>query len=157
MTIAPIVREVSTRAPPALAFALFTARTGDWWPRAKTIGKQPHRAIVMEPKVGGRWYEVDDDGVETLWGAVLAWEPPRRALLAWRINAEWTYDPDLETEVEILFEPLPDGGARVRLEHRHLERFGDAAERIRAALDGGWPTRLGDFATFADETVGEPA
>ena len=42
-------------------------------------------------------------------------------------------------------------GTRVTLEHSHLERFGPSAERVVAQLSGGWPTRLQDFADFANQ------
>jgi uncharacterized protein YndB with AHSA1/START domain len=150
MTIAPIVRSVEVKAPPARAFELFALRMGDWWPRGKTIGKAPHAEIVLEPKAGGRWLERDAEGTDTHWGEVLDWDPPRRLLLAWRLNSSWTYDPDFLTEVELTFASLPGGGTRVTLEHRNLERFGDNAAAQRASLDGGWPTRLADFVAFAN-------
>ncbi len=62
---------------------------------------------------------------------MLAWEPPLRLLLAWQINANWKYDPDLVTEVEVTFTPVEGGATRVDLEHRNLERFGDKIETVR--------------------------
>jgi uncharacterized protein YndB with AHSA1/START domain len=122
---------------------------GDWWPAGHSIGASPIKAVVIEPRAGGRWFERGDDGVETAWGRVLEWAPPGRLLLAWQINAAWTYDPDFETELELTFTPLP-AGTRVRLEHRNLERFGDSAEKMAASLGGGWPTIVDGFAVFAD-------
>jgi uncharacterized protein YndB with AHSA1/START domain len=151
MTIAPIVRSVEIKAAPSRAFELFSRRMGAWWPSGKTVGN-PHVDIVIEPHAGGRWIEIDADGTETQWGEVLAWEPPSRLLLAWRLNAQWTYDPSFLTEVELTFAALAGGGTRVTLEHRDLERFGEDAEARRASLDGGWPTRLADFVAFADAT-----
>ncbi len=107
-------------------------------------------AIVIEPRPKGRWFERDADGNEAQWGDVLAWEPPSRLLLAWRLNTQWTYDPNLLTEVEMTFVPAEGGGTLVTLEHRNLERFGvDGAQHV-AKLGGGWPTRLSDFAQFAN-------
>ena len=94
MSIAPIVHTVQVKAPPARAFEIFTSRMQDWWPAGHTVGKKPHVAIVMEPHVGGRWFERDAEGTETQWGQVLAWEPPSRALLAWQLNSQWTFDPE---------------------------------------------------------------
>ena len=106
----------------------------------------------MEPRAGGRWYERGEDGSECQWGRVLSWEPPARVVLAWQINAQWQYDPDFETEVEIKF--IADGtGTRVELEHRDLERYGEQAETMRATFDsdGGWNGLLAAFAGVAGE------
>jgi uncharacterized protein YndB with AHSA1/START domain len=150
MSIAPIVRTVQVKVAPARAFELFTSRYGEWWPKGKTIGKAPHVAVVMEPHTGGKWFERDADGNETHWGHVLAWQPPSRLLLAWQINAQWTYDPEVLTEVEVTFVPAAGGGTLVTLEHRHLERLGADAERYAAQVGGGWPTMLGEFVRYAD-------
>jgi uncharacterized protein YndB with AHSA1/START domain len=150
MTIAPIVRTVEVKAGPARAFELFATRMEDWWPRGRTVGKNPHAAIVVEPRANGRWFERDAEGQETHWGKVLAWEPPSRLLLGWQLNSQWTYDPDFLTEVELTFAPAEGGGTLVTLEHRNLERFGADADRRAAELGGGWPNFLADFARFAD-------
>lgn len=150
MTIAPIIQQVEVKCAPAKAFALFVERMGDWWPRGKTVGKGPHVEIVVEPHPDGRWYERDAEGNEVQWGKVLAWEPPGRALFGWQLGSDWQYDPDFLTELELTFVALPSGGTRVTLEHRDLERFGDLADKRRAELNGGWPTRIADFAAFAD-------
>jgi uncharacterized protein YndB with AHSA1/START domain len=150
MTIAPVVRTIDVNAPPARAFELFTQHMGRWWPVGRTVGKNPHAEVILEPHVGGRWFEVDAEGVETSWGKVLAWEPPGRAVLAWQLNSQWTYDPDFVTEVELSFSP-EGGGTRVTLEHRNLERFGADAEKHAAQLGGGWPNFLRDFAAYVSK------
>jgi len=150
MSIAPIVRTVQVKAAPARAFDLFTTHMAQWWPKGKTIGKNPHAAIIVEPRAGGRWLERDAEGNETQWGKVLAWEPPSRLLLAWQLTCDWGYDPQLVTEVELTFAPADGGGTRVTLEHRNLERFGTDAVRHAERLGGGWPVRLAEFASYAD-------
>ncbi len=152
MTIQPIVRTVEVKTPPAEAFALFTARMGAWWPMGRGTGKQPLVDVVMEPRVGGRWFERDKDGAETQWGDVLAWEPPRRLLLAWRLDSQFHYDPNFQTEVELTFSDGLDGGAVVTLEHRDLEKFGADAERLAASLGGGWASRLQDYSNRANQS-----
>jgi uncharacterized protein YndB with AHSA1/START domain len=150
MSIAPIVCTVQVKAAPARAFELFASHMEHWWPKGKTIGKAPHVAMVLQPRAGGRWFERDADGNETHWGQVLDWDPPSRLLLGWQINSEWGYDPDLLTEVELIFAPAMGGGTIVTLTHRNLERFGAEAARHAEKLGGGWPTRLAEFAQYAD-------
>jgi uncharacterized protein YndB with AHSA1/START domain len=150
MTIAPILLSVDVKAPPERAFDLFTGHIGKWWPVGRTVAKTPHADVVIEPRAGGRWFEVDADGVETPWGKVVSWEPPHRVVLGWQLNSQWTFDPDLVTEVELSF-TAQDGGARVTLEHRNLERFGADADKLAGQLGGGWPTFMNIFADYASE------
>ncbi len=150
MSIAPVVKSVTVKASPERAFELFAAQMGRWWPVGKTIGKSPHVAIVVEPRAGGRWFERDAEGLETNWGKVLAWEPPKRLLLGWQLNSRFAYDPEFLTEVELTFAAAADGGTIVMLEHRDLERFGDDAEKVAGQIDVGWPKFLAEFAGYAD-------
>jgi uncharacterized protein YndB with AHSA1/START domain len=149
MTIQPINLSVQVVLPPPRAFAVFTRDMGRWWPKGKTIAPAPHVDIVIEPHAGGRWYERAADGSETQWGRVLVWEPPSRLLMAWQIGADWSFDPELATELELTFTPQAHG-TLVTLEHRNLERFGDNAERISGQLRGGWPGFLNGYAADAD-------
>jgi len=150
MTIKPVVKTVTVKASPERAFEAFTANMGKWWPRTHTIGAAPFEAVVMEPRVGGRWYERAADGVETNWGKVLVWDPPRRFLLAWQISADWAYDPNLLTEVEVTFEAKSDGATVVALEHRRLELLGARAKTMADAFDGGWLGIMQSFVDFVD-------
>jgi uncharacterized protein YndB with AHSA1/START domain len=145
---APVRNAITVAAPPEAAFARFVERMGTWWPSAYSIGSSAQKAVVIEPRAAGRWYEIGEDGSECDWGEVLAWEPPGRIVLAWRIGADWRFDPGLVTEVEVRF--LPDGadGTRVELEHRLLENMGAAAEAARASFDSeqGWGSVLASYA-----------
>lgn len=151
MSIAPVVHSVEVKAPPARAFELFTSQMGKWWPKGKTLAPKPHADVVVEPHPGGRWYERDIEGNEVQWGRVLAWEPPGRVLLGWQLNAQWRYDPDFLTEVELSFAALTGGGTRVTLEHRNLERYGADAEEYAGKLRGGWPTFVEHFARYIND------
>lgn len=152
MTIAPVRCEVTVKAPPERAFELFATQMGRWWPRGMTTADKAHADIVIEPRAGGRWFERADDGTETPWGEVKAYEPPRRLLLDWKLGADFRFDPAMSTDVELTFEPA-EGGARVILEHRNLERFGDQAEKVRGQISGGWPTLMGHYADLVSQTV----
>jgi uncharacterized protein YndB with AHSA1/START domain len=149
---AAIRKTLTVRATPEKAFEVFTAGFDRWWPRTHHTGATPLRQAVLEPGVGGRWYSQHEDGSENEWGDVVAWEPPSRLVVAWRIDQTFTYDPNLLTEVEVRFTPLGDGETRIDFEHRGLERFGDgdAADQTRASMDGGWGLILNSFKTVAD-------
>ena len=145
---APVRRSIVVEATAARAFEIFTSQFGRWWPASHQIGSSPMKNAVIEPRTGGRWYEVGDDGTECQWGDVLAWEPPFRIVLAWRIRADWRFDPDLLTEVEVRFTPVEERKTRVELEHRLLENMGDGAAAGRATFDSerGWGAILDGFA-----------
>jgi uncharacterized protein YndB with AHSA1/START domain len=111
------------------------------------VGDSPLTSAVIEPRAGGRWYGVHEDGVDRPWGDVLTWDPPSRLVLAWRLSHEFAYDPDLLTEVEVRFAAAGDGETHIELEHRGLERFGDSegARRTITGMDSGWGLILDSF------------
>lgn len=143
---------VSVQASQAVAWRVFTEQMGTWWPLASyKIGKANAVDAVIEPHVGGRWYERGDDGSACQWGSVLAWEPPSRLVLSWDIGADWQYDPSLKTEIEVRFNAEGSDRTRVELEHRHLDRYGTNRDRMRAIFDtqGDWGKVLEAFARAA--------
>ena len=145
-------KTVSVDAPQDVAWRVFTQRMGTWWPLANyKIGKANAVDAVIEPQVGGRWYERGDDGSTCDWGRVLLWEPPSRLVLSWDINAEWQPEPTLNTEIEVRFIPDGENVTRVVLEHRHLDRYGARRDEMRRIFDveGDWGRLLALFARAA--------
>ena len=142
MTAAPVRKSLTVQASVALAFRVFTEEFDAWWPRTHHIGKAPMKKAIVEGRAGGRCYTEQTDGTECDWGTVLVWEPPNRLVMAWQIEGDWTYQPDVAkaSEVEVRFTAEPDGSTRVDLEHRHLERHGAGAAAMRTAVDSpnGW-------------------
>ena len=148
-------KSIAVKASRERAFEVFTTRMGRWWRKDHTLLKSPQADVVLEKRVGGRWYERGEDGSECQWGRVLAWEPPDRILLTWQIDGDWKYDPDFSTEVEVRFIAEGPLTTRVDLEHRLLERYGEKAETVRAALDSadGWTGGLRAFGEEADRAA----
>lgn len=145
-------KSVSVDAPQDVAWRVFTQKMGTWWPLANyKIGKAKAVDAVIEPQVGGRWYERGDDGSTCDWGRVLLWEPPSRLVLSWDINAEWQPEPTLNTEIELRFIPDGENVTRVELEHRHLDRYGARRDEMRRIFDveGDWGRLLALFARAA--------
>jgi uncharacterized protein YndB with AHSA1/START domain len=147
-----IHKEIFVNASREHAFKVFAEQFNTWWPGSHHIGASDLDRVVIEPKSGGRWYEIGTDGAETPWGKVIAYEPPARLLLTWQISAQWSYDQDLITEVEVTFVPQ-NSGTLVTLEHRNLDRYGESTESHKAGLDGegGWGALMQMFAAVAEQ------
>ena len=131
-----IRKSVTVPLPVEKAFRLFTDGIGTWWPFASHSiegDKVENAYFDLESK---RLYERTADGTEHDWGDILAWEPPSRFLLGWRVNPDRT-----GTEVEVRFEP-EGAGTRVELEHRGWEHCGPGE---RSGYDSGWEFVLGKF------------
>ncbi|HXW26068.1 MAG TPA: SRPBCC family protein [Xanthobacteraceae bacterium] len=144
-------KSIRVNASAAHAFDVFTSGLGRWWPLEHGIGKTPRKGAVMETRLGGRWYELADDGTQTNIGKIIVWEPPLRFVMTWDINSQWKPDTTVSSEVEVKF--IPDGAnaTRVELEHRKFERMGaEAGESMRKDVDGGWPALLELFKNAAE-------
>ena len=143
--IAPVRKSIRVNASQARAFDVFTSGLDRWWPHGKSIGKAPLKAVVMETRLGGRWYELAEDGTQTNLGKITVWEPPQRFVAFWEINSRWKPDTTVGSEIEVQF--IPDGAnaTRVELEHRKFEQLGEGGESVRTAVDGGWPGLLQRF------------
>ncbi len=145
--IAPVRKQLRVNASQGRAFAVFTGSMSKWWPPTHSILKSPLKECVVEPRIGGRWYSVGEDGSTCQTGYVIEWDPPGMLVLAWQINADWQFDPQLVTEVEVRFVAESENVTRVELEHRLLERMGQKAPQIRISIDapGGWGALLEAF------------
>ena len=142
MSVPPVKKQMVVNASQARCFSVFTDGIDRWWPREHHIGKSPLQREVLEPKPGGRWYGLSEDGSECEIGKVLLWEPPARLVLSWQINADWQYDPSFVTEVEVVFTAL--GPKQTRVDFRGVQA-------MRSYLDRFWDRALAAFKTAAEE------
>jgi uncharacterized protein YndB with AHSA1/START domain len=145
-------KALHVKASREIAWRVFTEKMGTWWPLAHyKIGKARAVDAVIEPRVGGRWYERGDDGSTCDWGRVVLWEPPARLVLTWDIDANFQYDPSLNTEIDVRFIPVGPAETRVELEHRRLDRYGARRDEMRRIFDteGDWGKLLAMFAAVA--------
>jgi len=146
ITIAPVRKSIRVEASADNAFEVFTSGLGRWWPRDHGIGRKPMKTAVMETHLGGRWYELSEDGSQATVGRIIVWEPPRRFVMTWDINSQWKPDTNVCSEVEVQFIPDGAGATRVELEHRKFEQMGcEAGTSMRKDVDGGWPGLLERF------------
>ena len=138
-----VSRSAVVAATPERAFEVFTEEIATWWPldthSVEGMSEGP-RTVVFETRQDGRVYEVMSSGKEAHWADVIAWEPPHRFVLDWKVNP----GAAAPTEVEVRFAAEGDG-TRVELEHRGFERLGDSAQSTYESYSGGWPTVFQDY------------
>ncbi len=94
-------KEVVVRCSIEHAFSVFTSRIDSWWPVGHR--KIDFSRLSIEPKVGGRFFELSEEGQEADLGEVLVWEPPHRIVYSWYPGAI-----NKPTSVEVSFEALED-------------------------------------------------
>jgi uncharacterized protein YndB with AHSA1/START domain len=151
VTIAPVRKSIRVKASQARAFEVFTAGLGRWWPRDQGIGTKPMKAMAMETRLGGRWYEISEDGSRVDFGKMIVWEPPARFVMTWDINSQWKPDTTVGSEVVVRFIAEGADATRVELEHRKFEQMGaEPGAKMRKDVDGGWPDKLERFKTEAE-------
>ncbi|HEU0157580.1 MAG TPA: SRPBCC domain-containing protein [Stellaceae bacterium] len=146
-TVPPVVKAVSVRAAPARAFELFARDFGRWWPVARFHTGPDPVDCTLEQHVGGRVFERAADGTQTLWGTVVAYDPPHRLAFSWIVGG---LAPDEAQLVEINFTP-EGGGTRIELSHSGWEKLGERGKSLRERYEGGWATLIERcYADYAD-------
>jgi uncharacterized protein YndB with AHSA1/START domain len=159
-------KAVRVNAPAERAFRLFVEHMETWWPATHHIGKTPFSAIFVEPRVGGKWYEINADGHKCEWGTVVKWEPPHAVGFSWHLGPrhdqpDWVFEPDLgrASEVEIRFTAESPSTTLVELTHSKLERHGEGYEQLRALFDGpgAWAGILNFYAQRVQSAPNEAA
>jgi uncharacterized protein YndB with AHSA1/START domain len=148
LPIPPIVKTVTVRCAPATAFRVFTADIGRWYPIAM-FSINPAVDCRLEPRVGGRLYEIGAGGQETLWGHVLDWNPPHALVLSWQARCS----EEEAQRIDISFRSVPDG-TEVRLTHAGWEKLKVDGAEWRDKYDHGWVEVFERrFKDFADEAA----
>lgn len=82
-------------------------------------------------------------------GRVLVWEPPKRLVVTWQLQPDWSFSADNARASEVALEFFAEGAGTTRVDfvHRHLERHGEDWNKLRAAVDepSGWTGILDRF------------
>jgi uncharacterized protein YndB with AHSA1/START domain len=151
ITIAPVRKTLTVNAAQAHAFAVFTRAIDRWWPKSHQLGKTPLAKTVIEPRQGGRWYTIHEDGEEVTVGRMLVWDEPNRVVFTWEIDSAWKSDAKVASEVEVRFIAEGPAVTRIELEHSKFEALGEAGgEKMRSDVNGGWSLILDLFKKEAE-------
>jgi uncharacterized protein YndB with AHSA1/START domain/uncharacterized protein YciI len=148
---APVRREVVVDAPPATAYALFTAHVGSWWPLAN------HSVFGSGGTVAFEGDElVERSGIRrSVWAEVVRADPPHSIELSWHPGQ----DASRATELTVRFvetEGSGPGATLVKLEHRGWHRLADP-DGTRTEYHQGWPVVLAAFGRWYERAPGDSA
>ena len=134
-----VANDVTIDAPRARVWAA-VLRMGEWWPHRFRAGAR----VVLEPFVGGRFYEDWGDDSGALYGTVMRVDAPAHLSVAGPMGmsgpvvALWSFDLD------------DDDGGRTVLRYSH-RAFGEIDEETRDEYAAGWREVLAALT----EAVGE--
>ena len=146
---APIIKSLEVPCSAAMAYDVFVARFGAWWPldshAASAAAGKAARGATIEARVGGRVFETMHDGAIDLWGEVTACVPGERIAFTWHPGNNKA-NP---THVEVVFEDAADDRARVTLTHSGWEAWAERAGEMRGNYDRGWDVVFGQCYTAA--------
>ena len=135
--IPPIKREIVVKARPEVAFDVFTARIGSWWPLE---GHSVYGAASTVRFEDREIVEVSADDERSVWGTVTDWQPGERVAFTWHPGKP----ADQASRVSVSF-TAADDQTLVTLVHEGWEVFADP-EASRAEYDHGWPIVLEQYA-----------
>lgn len=127
----------------AHAFRVFTQRIDAWWPRSHR--QHADSQLVIEGRVGGRFYERAPSGEEVERGRVLRWDPPHALRYSW-----WPGSSDAPSDVVVTFR---SEGERTIVEITHTAGASDVATWPKRAerFIGGWSVVLPAFGAAAEQ------
>lgn len=129
-----IEQEVKIEASPSRVFEALTKEVAAWWGPPYHLSKTP-QGLVLEPKLGGSFYEVWGNGDGVLWATVTSLKRGERL--------EMTGPMGMSGAVEgrISFTLEPQGKATVvKLSHRAV---GEVTDWTRNAYGQGWQDLIG--------------
>jgi DNA-binding transcriptional ArsR family regulator/uncharacterized protein YndB with AHSA1/START domain len=129
-----VEQEVTIEASPERVFDALTNELPAWW-GAPYLVSQAAKALVLEPKIGGRFYEDWGDGQGAQWAMVTSIKRNERLELTGPIGMGGV------VQGVVCFELEAKGNATVvKLSHRAI---GEVTEQSQAGYASGWQDLIG--------------
>ena len=138
-----IRKSIRVERSPEISFRVFVEAIGEWWPKGPSFNGKVLKDMVIEGKVGGRFFERYTDGTEYEIGRITDFQPPAMVGFTWRAPS-W----DCNTQVQIRF-TAEGSGTRVELEHSGWEQAENLRE-TRKNYHQGWDFILRQYQSCAD-------
>jgi uncharacterized protein YndB with AHSA1/START domain len=131
----PVVKSIRVSCSISEAFVTFTQRVDLRWP--KSHRRFDESDLILEPCVGGRFFERSTSGEEARLGEVIICDPPSRLSYTWYPGAI-----SAPTRVDVVFEPDADETV-VHVTHSEGQSaLGDQWPRRAKRFDEGWDAVL---------------
>ncbi|MEO5952813.1 MAG: hypothetical protein ABIQ44_10135, partial [Chloroflexia bacterium] len=126
-------------------FRTWTERIDAWWPQSHRPSGDAGAVVGLEGYEDGRIFERTSEGVEHVWGKVIAWEP------TWHFGYDWYLGSGVEqpTRVDVVFRADGDG-TRVEVTHRGPELVGEIWTRNVARYVASWDVVLSAYLAACD-------
>ena len=137
-----IRKSIRVERSPEISFRVFCERIREWWPKGPSFNGKVMTDMVLEGRIGGRFFERYADGSEYDIGRIITYEPPSVVGFTWRAPS-W----EQTTQVQIRFS-AEGSGTRVELEHSGWEKAENIRE-TRKSYDDGWDFVLGHYLSYA--------
>ena len=128
----------SSRPRPSASTRFSVERSSEWFPT--TYGEERVKAIVLEPRIGGAYYEDWGEGRGHLYGTVTRYDPPfqlhfrGRLDLGTILDTEYTLEPAGDETIlrvsKVAVGPFTDEEAAGINKYGDLARFEDALRRV---------------------------
>lgn len=143
-----IHRSVTVDATVEHAFRTWVEQIDRWWPKDHSISRDPETSIVLEGRVGGRFFERTRDGSENEFGAVTVYDPPHRIVYHWYLGT----GREQPTEVDVAFTPRGTG-TRVEVRHRGVDLVGPAWYQKCAGYERAWGEVVPCFVAWVEKAA----
>ena len=125
-------------APRERVWRALTEEIGQWWLPDFYAGGEATKAVILEPRVGGRLYEDWGDGGGLLWYTVIALQPPRSIDLAGHLTPAFGGPAKTYLKLE-----LEEAGGKTRLVVSDAV-LGRTSEGAVEQMRSGWQMLFGD-------------
>jgi uncharacterized protein YndB with AHSA1/START domain len=141
-----IAKSITVQCGIDTAFRIWTEKMDLWWPKDHLVNNDPNTQIILEGRVGGRFYERTTGGAEYDWGTITIWEPPYRLAYTWNRGST----AERPTRVEVRFTAVEQNRTRVDVEHRGPEYVGELWRRTSPRYKVAWEHVLPSYASACE-------
>lgn len=135
---------IEINAPRTRVWEALVDETSAWWSQDFYVTDSP-KGVVIEPHVGGRWYENAGDGAGGLWGFIQTFDPPNRLEIVGALFPQWGGPATMHLTLEL----EEQGGGTILSVRDTL--FGAVTEKLGEQTKDGWRALFADaFKTYVE-------